>query len=234
MKKFTAIICITAMLAALVGCSTENAPNGVSAPKSTSSYIFDDAESPSPQSAEPSIPDDGISEKDVETVKATYADEERSVFDARVVDLDFDGTEELLVLTHRANPKAFELWEKDGGKMTFKCFFGMGMLNHIDKIDLKEGKINGERAHLFSFAYDEGSNMKADEVLSAIKKTADGYEVEHLLSRGTISYPDIAEPFTKEFYRRGWNKGDIGMDADYGDISAEEYDKLYGEYTGNA
>ena len=74
--------------------------------------------------------------------------------------------------------------------------------------------------------------MKADEVLTVLRKTSDGFEVEHLLSRGTITYPDIAEPFTKEFYRKGWNKGDIGMDQDYGDITKEEYDALYEEYTG--
>ena len=74
--------------------------------------------------------------------------------------------------------------------------------------------------------------MKADEVLSMIGKTADGYEVEHLLSRGTITYPDIAEPFTKAFYRKGWSKYDIGLEQDYGDITEEEYNGLYKEYTG--
>ncbi len=98
-------------------------------------------------------------------------------------------------------------------------------------LSLKEGRVSGEKVYLFSFVYDEGNNMKADEVLSAIRKTTNGYDVEHLLSRGTITYPDIAEPFIKNFYRKGWSKRDIWLDQDYGDISKEEYDRLYKEYT---
>lgn len=176
------------------------------------------------------LSDDTISESDVETVKKNYESEDRTVYDTEIIDLDFDGTDELLVLTNVANPKVFEVWEKGGGKLNFECSFGAGKVNYIDEISLEKGNIDGERAYLFTFAYDEGTNMQADEVLSAVRKTSDGYEVEHLLSRGTISYPDIAEPFTKEFFRKGWNKGDIGMDKDFGDISKEEYDKLFKEY----
>ena len=121
---------------------------------------------------------------------------------------------------------------QEDGKMNPVYSFGAGKVNFIDEISLKEAEINGEKVYLFSFAYDEGNNMKADEVLSMIGKTADGYEVEHLLSRGTITYPDIAEPFTKAFYRKGWSKYDIGLEQDYGDITEEEYNGLYKEYTG--
>jgi len=174
-----------------------------------------------------------ISQEDVETVKKSYG-EERPVYDTEMLDLDFDGEDELLVLTAQANPKEFEVWEKNAGAMDLVCAFGAGKVNWIDEIALKQGEIDGEKAYLFSFAYDEGNSMKADEVLSAIWKTADGYEVEHLLSRGTITYPDIAEPATKEFYREGWSKYDIGMDQEHGDISKEEYEKRYKEYMGGA
>lgn len=175
--------------------------------------------------------DETVSESDVEAVKETYAAEDRTVYDAKIIDLDFNGTDELLVLTQQANPKAFEVWEKKDGKMNSACSFGAGKVDFIDEISLKEAEINGEKVLLFSFAYDEGNNMKADEVLSVIKKNGDGYEVEHLLSRGTINYPDLAEPFIKEFYRKGWGKRDIGLERDYGDISKEEYESLYAEYT---
>ena len=172
-----------------------------------------------------------ISAGDIETVKDNYANDGRTVYDAQIIDLDLDGKTELLVLTHQANARVLELWDKSGGEMELLYSFGAGKVNFIDEISFEEGRIDGEKAYLFSFAYDEGNNMKADEVLAGVVKTADGYDVEYLLSRGTITYPDIGEPFTKEFYRKGWGKGDIGMDQDYGDISKEEYDKLYEEYT---
>ncbi len=175
--------------------------------------------------------DEAIYEDDIETVKRNYSDEERDVYDTRIIDLNFDGKSELLVLTQRANPKVLEVWEKSGGRMNCVCSFGTGKVDFIDVLSLKEGRVSGEKVYLFSFVYDEGNNMKADEVLSAIRKTTNGYDVEHLLSRGTITYPDIAEPFIKNFYRKGWSKRDIGLDQDYGDISKEEYDRLYKEYT---
>ncbi len=177
------------------------------------------------------ISDNTISEDDVETVRKNYG-EDRPVYDTKIIDLDFDGKDELLVLTTQANPKVFEVWEKNTDAMNLVCTFGAGKVNWIDEISLKQGEIGGEKAYLFSFAYNDENSMKADEVLSVIKKTADGYEVEHLLSHGTIAYPNIAEPVTKEFYRKGWSKYDIGMDKDYGEISKEEYEKLYKEYTG--
>ena len=235
MKKFTAMICTLALLTAFTGCNNSETSgsvpeSGVSSPESMvgSSESTDSENSvPAPDGA-----DNSISETDVETVKEKYSGEDRPVYDTKIIDLDFNGKDELLVLTSMANPKLFEVWEKSDDEMALKCSFGAGKVNFIDKISLNEGKIDGERVYLFSFAYDEGNNMNADEVLSAIRKTEDGYEVEHLISRGTITYPDVAEPFTKEFYRKGWDKGDIGWDQDYGDIAKEEYDRLYEEYTG--
>lgn len=231
MKKIFAIITLTAMIAASITACSANQENSDNADagllQSNSSYFF----SSSIESGSPVLSDETISENDIETVKKTYSAEGRTVYDTKIIDLAHNGTNELLVLTQQANPKAFEVWEKKGGKMNLVYSFGAGQVDFIDKISLKEAEVNSEKVYLFSFAYDEGNNMKADEVLSMIRKTADGYEVEHLLSRGTITYPDIAEPFTKEFYRKGWSKGDIGLDQDYGDITKEEYDSLYNEYT---
>lgn len=229
MKKITLSIAALALTLSLTAC---NSPEESSSEKSSSSSSVIQNSS---AESDLQTSDDIISESDIETVKSHYANDGRTVFDAQIIDLDFDGKNEFLVLTHQANPRALELWEKSGGEMNFLYAFGLGKVNYIDKLSFKEGKIDGEKAYLFSFAYDEGiGGMKADEVLAGIVKTADGYDVEYLLSRGTITYSDIAEPFTKEFYRKGWGKGDIGMNHDYGDISKEEYDKLYEEYTENA
>ncbi|MBD5383990.1 MAG: hypothetical protein HDR72_03200 [Ruminococcaceae bacterium] len=232
MKKFFAIIILTALIAvSITACSagresSDNAGAGL-LPSNSSSFSNSSTEISSPI-----LSGETISENDIETVKKTYSDEDRTVYATKIIDLDFNGTNELLVLTQQANPKVFEVWAKSDGKMNSVYSFGAGKVDFIDKISLKESEVNSEKVYLFSFMYDEGNNMKADEVLSMIRKTADGYEVEHLLSRGTITYPDVAEPFTKEFYRKGWSKYDIGLEQDYGDITKEEYDRLYEEYIG--
>lgn len=221
MKKITLAIATFALALSLTACNNAEESSNENSSATQNSSTESDLQTTS---------DEIISENDIETVKSNYANDGRTVYDAQIIDLDFDGENKLLVLTHQANARALDLWEKSGGEMNFLYSFGVGKVNFIDKLSFKEGKIDGEKAYLFSFAYDEGTNMKADEVLAGVVKTADGYDVEYLLSRGTITYPDIAEPFTKEFYRKGWGKGDIGMDHDYGDISKEEYDKLYKEY----
>ncbi len=187
----------------------------------------------SPGNINASAHDKTISEDDVEAVRANYSGGDRPLYDAKVVDLGFDGREEVLVLTSQGNPKVFEVWDKRGGEMKFVTSFGAGKLNWIDKISLLHCIDANERGrYVFSFAYGGENSMTADEVLAEIVRTEDGYDVEYLLSRGRIEYTDIPEPFTKEFYRKGWSKYDIGMNEYYGDISKEEYVELYKEYTG--
>ncbi len=229
MKKFYSIILTALIAASLAGCSNSQENSG----DTSTDPAIPISDPDTPATNQPVVSDDTVSENDVKTVIDSYP-EDRPVRDAQLIDLDFDGEEELLVLAAWANPNVFEVWEKNSGKMELACRFGAGKLNWIDKIALTQGEIDGEKVYLFSFSMSGENSMTADEVLSAVKKTADGYEVEHLLSRGRIDYTGIPEPFTKEFYRKGWNRGDIGMDKDYGDITKEEYDKLYKEYTGEA
>ncbi len=229
MKKFYSIILTALIAASLAGCSNSQGNSG----DTSTDPAIPISDPDTPATNQPVVSDDTVSENDVKTVIDSYP-EDRPVRDAQLIDLDFDGEEELLVLAAWANPNVFEVWEKNSGKMELACRFGAGKLNWIDKIALTQGEIDGEKVYLFSFSMSGENSMTADEVLSAVKKTADGYEVEHLLSRGRIDYTGIPEPFTKEFYRKGWNRGDIGMDKDYGDITKEEYDKLYKEYTGEA
>ncbi len=231
MKKFLTAILAVSFAVSLAACNSVQENGDDVKTDSSSSYSSTIHDSPADIHSL-ATSNETISEDDIETVKRNYSSEDRRVYDAQIIDLNFDGKSELLVLTQQANPKVLEVWEKSGGKMNCVCSFGAGKVNFIDVISFKEGKVNDEKVYLFSFAYDEGNDMKADEVLSAVRKTADGYDVEHLLSRGTITYPDIAEPFTKEFYRKGWSKRDIGLDQDYDDISKEEYDRLRKEYTG--
>lgn len=231
MKK-TILTTILALSFAVLSAGCNSVQENGSDKGANSSSSLNILAEPSAESGSPTVPGKTISDSDIKTVKSNYDSEDRPVYDACILDLDFDGEDELLVLTSQVNPKVLEVWEKNSGKMERVSSFGAGKVNYIDKISFKEGEVDGEKAYLFTFAYDEGGSMKADEVLSAVKKTSDGYEVEHLLSRGTITYSDIREPFAKVFYRKGWNKGDIGMDQDYGDISKEEYNRSYEKYMG--
>lgn len=227
MKKFYSIISAALIALSMTACNevrgnvNENGNN-----------IGTNSIGKSDLSAKPNS--DNISENDIEAVKNTYNSEYEIVYDEKIIDLDFDGKNELLLLVGKANTKEFDVWTKHGNEMIRESSFGTGKVNFIDKIELQNSEIDDENVYLFSFSFDDGGTMKADEVLSVIKKTAGGaeYEVEHLLSRGTITYSDIAEPFAKDFYRKGWSKYDIGLDKDFGDITQEEYDRLYKEYTG--
>jgi len=230
MKKIFWLIILTILIAAsLTACSVvqESSDNTCENSDFTNSIVDPD---PSATNSLSVISDDIISEYDIEAIRKNY-NEDKPIIDTRLIDLDFDGEEELLVLTTWARPHVFEVWEKNNGEMELTCRFGAGKLDWIDKISLEQGEIDGKKVYLFSFSMSSGI-MTADEVLSVVRETADGYEVEHLLSRGRIDYFDIPEPFIKEFYRKGWSRGDIGMDADYGDITKEEYERLYKEYTG--
>ncbi len=187
----------------------------------------------SPGNINASAHDKTISEDDVKAVRANYNDGDKPLYDAKVVDLGFNGREEVLVLTSQGNPKVFEVWDKRGGEMKFVTSFGAGKLNWIDKISLLHCIDANERSrYVFSFAYGGENSMTADEVLAEIVRTEDGYDVEYLLSRGRIEYTDVPEPFTKEFYRVGWSKYDIGMNDNKSDITKEDYIELYKDFTG--
>ncbi len=232
MKKIFSIIIPTVLITILTTACSSIQKGGENTSTEPSLSYSSISPYSSPESDSLLLSDETIYEADIETIKNNYNSEDIPVYDVKIIDLNFDGKDELLVLTGRANPKIFEVWKKSDGKMNLEYSFGAGKVDFIDKISLKKVEINDESVYLFSFSYDGDNNMKADEVLSVIRKTEDGYEVEHLLSRGTITYPDIAEPFTKEFYRKGWSKYDIGWEQDFADITKEEYNSLYEEYTG--
>lgn len=218
MKKI--FILITALISvSLTACSdVKENPDNISGNLSLTS------------SDKATLNEQNISDSDIEKVRQSLAQNEQYVYDTEITDLDCNGQNELLVLESYAANRRFSLWEKSNGEMTLAEVFGEGKVRWIDEISLYKKQIDGENVYLFGFSYSGENSMEA-EVLSALKKTADGYEVEHLLSHGTISY-ETAEPFTKEFYRIGWSKYDIG-EGDFGDIAKEEYDRLYEMYTQN-
>ena len=117
MKSQLKLLAAVLSVALIGGCADSS--SGSSGESSTALIEYkSEAESVSPNS-----PDETISENDVETVKKTYSDEDRAVYDAKIIDIDRNGTNELLVLTQQANPKVLEVWEKKDGKMSSVCSF---------------------------------------------------------------------------------------------------------------
>jgi len=221
MKRIFYVVLAALIAASFTAC--ESADVNSSAESSSASSVSE---------SESAVLNEDIDQNDVENVKKTYSDREETVYDTKIIDLDGNGKNELLVLASYGNNRQFSVWEKNSGVMNKTCDFGAGKVKWIDKISLNETEIYGEKVFLFSFKFSGENSMTAD-VLSEIKKTADGFDVEHLLSHGTITYSDVSEPFTKEFYRKGWSKYDIGMDGDFGDISKNEFETLYKMYTGS-
>ena len=148
--------------------------------------------------------------------------------DSDIYDIDFDGSDEVLVLAD-VPFRAICVFEKENGEMVQTDNIGMGALADVETLKLYTYSNDGEEYPYFVFHFDNGGVMKCD-VLAAIKRVNDSYDIEYLLSFGTLNYTDVSEPFTKEFYRIGWNKTDVAMDGDYNDISEEEFLKIYEKY----
>ena len=175
------------------------------------------------------VPDPGITDADVdECLKLIAQNSDFTAVDSDIYDIDFDGSDEVLVLAD-VPFRAICVFEKENGKMVQTDTFGMGSLSGVETLKLHTYSDDDEKYPFFIFHYDNGGAMKCD-VVAAIKPADGSYTVEYLLSFGTLTYTDIPEPFTKEFYRIGWNKTDIAMDGDYNDISKEEFLELYAKY----
>lgn len=153
---------------------------------------------------------------------------EFTAIDSDIYDIDFDGSNEVLVLAD-VPFRAICVFKKENGKMVQTDNIGMGSLAEIESLKLYTYSDDDEKYPYFIFHFDNGGVMKCD-VLAAIKQVNDSYTIEYLLSFGTLNYADISEPFTKEFYRIGWNKNDVALDGNYNDISKEEFMKIYEKY----
>ncbi len=232
-KISTAAIMLSAFAAIAVfafsSCSKEKSPeapsNSISNEKAAA--YPDESRSIAPEREE------AQKEKSVEEkIKGCVEEAEKNggrVLDAVAYDIDFDGTEEILVLYCEAVNciAVFETWEN--GETVLDASFGAGTLKWTDSLELKSYEDEKEKYAYFTFHYDNGGVMKCD-VIEAVKRENGEYKTEYLLSWGTLYYSDIPEPIFKEFYRIGWNQTDIGLDGDYGDISREEFLEIYKKY----
>ncbi len=168
----------------------------------------------------------GFTADDVAAAVADIEKTERTVLAKTAADLNFDGTNELVLLTTWGKNEIFT-YNKVDGKMVQTAQFGMGYLNYIETLDLYHYENGDEKYYYFTFEYDNGT-MKAD-VLSSIQPTSDGYEVKHLLSSGIINY-NLQPNVGTAFFREGWSHTEIGIGVEYHDISAAEYYERMKQY----
>lgn len=172
---------------------------------------------------------ENITENDIQLACEEIENKGLSILDTKLLDLNFDGTDELLILTSWGRNEIY-VFSKSSGEMYEESSFGMGKLDYVSSLELYPYTADNEEYYCFSFHFDNGGVMSCD-VLAAIKCDETRYSVEYLLSWGTLDYSDLPEPIVKEFYREGWNQTDIALDADYNDLSREEFMALYEKYT---
>ena len=180
--------------------------------------------SPTDYSISAEITDDDVNE----CLNIIEKNSEFTAVDSDIYDIDLDGSDEVLVLAD-VPFREICIFKKENGKMVQTDNFGMGALSNVKSLKLHTYSNDGEEYPYFIFHFDNGGVMKCD-VLAAIKRVNGSYDIEYLLSYGTLNYTGIPEPFTKEFYRIGWNKTDVAMDGDYNDISKEEFLEIYEKY----
>ena len=210
--------------------NNENAviPTNSSTTTTTSDTITSDNSNEKSPTADDSVPAEIINDDVNDCLDIIDKNSDFTAIDSDIYDIDSDGSDEVLVLAD-VPFRAICVFKKENGKMVQTDTIGMGALGDVESLKLYTYSNDGEEYPYFIFHFDNGGVMKCD-VLAAIKRVNDSYDIEYLLSFGTLNYTDIPEPFTKEFYRIGWNKTDVAMDGDYNDISKEEFLKLYEKY----
>lgn len=168
-----------------------------------------------------------FSNNDIAEAIQKVSDDNTIVLDTAVIDLDYDGTDELLVLSSWGKNE-IHLFCKSGDQIIEKYAFGMGMLNYIDKLEFIPCFDKENQIYCFEFHYDNGGVMTADVVAGIMKNENSGeFEIHYLLSKGILNYSNLEHQTKKEFYRIGWNQFDVALDKDYNDISKEKYMELY-------
>lgn len=151
---------------------------------------------------------------------------------SRVMDLNFDGANEVVLLTNAPN-LGVRVFSKtvDGMRETgvFAQDKDTGFLESLD--DLYEYKDESGKRYWYYYFQFSGRNAMMAHVAAAVKYENKNYTVEYLLSYGQIRYEDAELP-TVNFYRHGWNYTDIGYGVDYNDVSNVEFYELWNKYPG--
>ncbi|MBQ8172029.1 MAG: hypothetical protein IJZ95_08580 [Oscillospiraceae bacterium] len=165
-------------------------------------------------------PEKGEWERITEELEA----EGMTVRTAQQLDIDWDNDQEYVFLVDAGGSNRLYIYENKGGLLRQESFITSGMRFVGDDFVLKP--YSGMYGNFWYYEFDYSGNAMTAHVYARIEKNYNGYEGVYLYSNGTISYTDIAVPFTTEFWRKGWDYNDVAIGVDYGDISKAEYEAL--------
>ena len=167
--------------------------------------------------------------RDYPSIKDDLDFDETKAGAVRVMDIDFDGKDETVI---QVGPTfGIAVYENtENGWDEAGRFANDVQMSYIPSLDKLYPYENGsDKYWYYAFHFDNGGVMTAD-VIGAVKHEGNEYTVEYLLSHGVLNYSDIAEPFSENFYRVGWNKGDIDFTQDHGDIGEDDFRALWDRY----
>ena len=162
--------------------------------------------------------------RDYPSIRENFGFDETKSGAIREMDIDFDGEDETVILVAPTFGIAVyenteNGWEESG---RFADNAAISYISSLDELYPYEDK--GEKYWYYSFNFDNGGVMTA-EVIGAVKYDKEEYFAEYLLSHGALNLPNGGD-----FYRIGWNKGDLDLTQDHGDISGEEFRELWEKY----
>ncbi len=186
----------------------------------------------------------GILESDIEECNKILAESspDTHIMSSRIMDINFDGRDEIVAITNSSYGLAVFSKTKDGIVITGHIgesaetdgIKDLALLNKFDK--------NGEQYWYYCYNY-SGAPFSDTYILAAIWfngiKYPDGenYYAQNLLSFGTIDYTNSAgadtSPVTKKFYRKGWDNNIFDGSSNIpreDDISREEFKALWEQY----
>ncbi len=174
----------------------------------------------------------GILASDIEECKKILAENApgADITESRIMDINLDGKDEIVVLTNGGYGISVFSKNEDGISQTGHFAQGaaaegpasLDMLYKFDK--------NGEKYWYYCASYNNGV-FYGTYILGAVKFDGEEYFTENLLSFGTLYYSDLEEPVKQKFYRKGWDKTDIGLDGEHkNDIPREEFKALWEQY----
>lgn len=162
---------------------------------------------------------------------AEISEEDVSGFAYRILDLNFDEKEELLLMSEEYSSPLYIFKNTENG-MELTTVLGEGAdrayMPSLDGMYPFEGE--NERYYYYSFSFDNGGVMEA-RVAAALKynEENDYYYTENLLSYGMLSYEGTALP-ASVFYRKGWDPQDILPTGYPEDMEEEPFRELWRQY----
>lgn len=175
----------------------------------------------------------GILESDMEACREILVESvngaDIDITESRIMDINFDGKDEIVVLANGGYGVAVFTKNENGISQTGR--FAQGATAGLTSLDmLYKFDKNGEKYWYYCYNYDNGVFYDT-YILDSVKFDGEGYFTESLFSFGTLYYSDLETPIKMKFYRKGWDKTDIGLGGEHdNDIPREEFKTLWEQY----